>query len=407
MSKRSNTTRSDGRIAVQVYIGRVDGKRRYKTVYGKTQKEANQKADEIRAKLRKGFDLTTNNNTFFYWCELFLRQKHTTVSNGQYNEYSSAAGYLKDHLGKSEIGKIQSADIQYIIDTLARKNPHTKRPSSRRTLKGILYTASQIFDLAINNRVIDYNPCRCIEIPKSAPKSYRRALTQEEQQWIVDTPHRGQCAAMVMMYAGLRRGELIPLTWSDIDFDRKTISVNKSVEQIGSNFIVKDSTKTPAGIRLVSIPQVLSDFLLEQYRSKKSMFVCPSVANTMMSPSAWSRMWESYISTLNIKYGDFSDFQLKAMGVKPGKRPGKCNPHQIPLVIPPITPHWLRHTFATLLYMAGVDVLTAKEQLGHADIKTTLSIYTHLDNIYKTKSMSKLDDYLSSTCKSDASQEIG
>lgn len=407
MSKRSNATRSDGRIAVQVYIGRVDGKRRYKTVYGKTQKEADRKADEIRAKLRKGLDLTTDNNAFSYWCDLFLRQKRATVSNGQYNEYSSAGGYLKDYLGKSEIGRIQSADIQYIIDTLARTNPHTKRPSSRRTLKGILYTASQIFDLAINNRVIDFNPCRCIEIPKSAPKSYRRALTQEEQQWIVDTPHRGQCAAMVMMYAGLRRGELIPLTWSDIDFDRKTISVNKSVEQIGSNFIVKDSAKTPAGIRLVSIPQVLSDFLSEQYRSKKSMFVCPSAANTMMSPSAWSRMWESYISTLNIKYGDFSELQLKSMGVKPGGRPGKCNPHQIPLAIPPITPHWLRHTFATLLYMAGVDVLTAKEQLGHADIKTTLSIYTHLDAIYKTKSMSKLDDYLSSTCKSDASQQIG
>lgn len=394
MSKRSNTTRSDGRIAVQVYIGRVDGKRRYKTVYGKTQKEADQKADEIRAKLRKGLDLTTDNNTFSYWCDLFLRQKRATVSNGQCNEYSSVCGYLKEYLGKAEIGKIQTADVQYIVDSLARKNPHTKRPSSRRTLKGVLYTASQIFDLAINNRVIDYNPCRCVEIPKSAPKSFRRALTQEEQQWIINTPHRGQCAAMIMMYAGLRRGELIPLTWGDVDFSNKTISVNKSVEEIGSKFVVKDSAKTPAGIRLISIPQVLMDFLRGQFQHKKSVFVCPSVSNAMMTPSAWTRMWESYLATLNIKYGNFSELQLKAMGVKPGKRPGKCNPHKIPLAIPPITPHWLRHTFATLLYMAGVDVLTAKEQLGHADIKTTLEIYTHLDAIYKVKSMSKLDDYL-------------
>ena len=64
-------------------------------------------------------------------------------------------------------------------------------------------------------------------------------------------------------------------------------------------------------------------------------------------------------------------------------------------MIPNITAHWLRHTFATMLYFAGVDLLTAKEQLGHSDIKTTLEIYTHLDNQFKRKSMDKLDRYLS------------
>ena len=49
-----------------------------------------------------------------------------------------------------------------------------------------------------------------------------------------------------------------------------------------------------------------------------------------------------------------------------------------------------------MLYMAGVDVLTAKEQLGHADVETTLQIYTHLDSAYKRRSMDKLDAYLSS-----------
>ena len=67
----------------------------------------------------------------------------------------------------------------------------------------------------------------------------------------------------------------------------------------------------------------------------------------------------------------------------------------IKLTIPNITAHWLRHTYATILYMSGVDVLTAKEQLGHADIKTTLEIYTHLDKLYKRKNMQKLDDFLS------------
>ena len=59
MPKKSNTRRSDGRIAVQVYIGSIDGKRKYKTVYGKTQKEAEQKATELRAQLHRGVDLNS------------------------------------------------------------------------------------------------------------------------------------------------------------------------------------------------------------------------------------------------------------------------------------------------------------------------------------------------------------
>jgi integrase len=102
----------------------------------------------------------------------------------------------------------------------------------------------------------------------------------------------------------------------------------------------------------------------------------------MFSSQAWRTMWESYLKDLNVKYGAFT------------KKMRKCRPGGVPMMIPNITPHWLRHTFATLLYLAGVDVLTARDQLGHADIKTTLGIYTHLDKIYKRKSMNKLDDYL-------------
>ncbi len=72
----------------------------------------------------------------------------------------------------------------------------------------------------------------------------------------------------------------------------------------------------------------------------------------------------------------------------------KFQPEKIPLSIPYFTPHILRHTFATMLYLSGVDIMTAKEQLGHADIQTTLNIYTHLDSTYKEKKIQKLDVFL-------------
>ena len=67
----------------------------------------------------------------------------------------------------------------------------------------------------------------------------------------------------------------------------------------------------------------------------------------------------------------------------------------LPTKIETFPPHQLRHTYASLLYKAGIDVLTAKEQLGHNNVSATLSIYTHIDSGFKTKNISKLNDYLS------------
>ena len=98
---------------------------------------------------------------------------------------------------------------------------------------------------------------------------------------------------------------------------------------------------------------------------------------------------ESYLSDLNLKYGNFNDCIETN-----GKTPVKFSPRKAPFVIPTFTAHWLRHTFITMMYFAGIDMLTAKEQAGHEDIKTTMDIYTHLDTGFKKKSMQKLDDFL-------------
>lgn len=385
MPKKKNTTRTDGRIAVQVYLGMIDGKRKYKTVYGRTQKEADAKALQIKIEMNKGLDVSSDQDTFSKWADNWLKIKETSsVSEGQYKNYKRTTKKLKEQIGDKSIKKLRTQDFQEIITTLTSENPFTGEPSAKRTLKFIKSTAQQIVRLAIVNRVIDYNPVDAVEIPQEAAEEHRRALTDEEQQWIVSTIHRAQRAAMIMMYSGLRRGELIPLTWNDIDFEKKTIRINKAVESKNGKFEVKPMTKSAAGMRTIDIPQKLVDFLKSQ--PHESVLVCPSVKGKMMSESGWKALWESYMKTLNNKYGERTLADRKKM-LKPGQR-------KFDMTIPPITAHWLRHTFATLLYFAGVDVMTARDQLGHADVKTTLSIYTHLDAQYKRKSMSKLDDFL-------------
>ena len=71
----------------------------------------------------------------------------------------------------------------------------------------------------------------------------------------------------------------------------------------------------------------------------------------------------------------------------------------LPMVIRTFTPHELRHTFCTLLYVAGVDVLTARDQMGHASVQVTQEIYTHLDAKHKARKMEALDWYLSASGK--------
>lgn len=393
MPKKRNAKRADGRIAVQVYLGRDEnGKRKYKTVYGSTQKEADEKALAVKLAMRKGLDVTAEYDTFATWAERWLSLRDTEVAKRRVLANRCAIKHLNAAFGDVPIAKVRAADVRNMLSELAQYNPNTGRPTAKKTLSDIRSTASQIFEMAIESRVIDYNPARNIKMPKGAQsddEGERRDLTPEEQGWIEDTPHRAKTAAMIMMHAGLRRGELIPLTWSDIDLDAHTITVNKAVEELGGKFVTKSSAKNEYSKRVIDIPMRLVEYL--QSVPRTSLLVCTNVRGGMHTDSSWRRMWDSYLLDINLRHGDFSPFQRKKNG-KPFT--SKFDPEGVPFVIPRITPHWLRHTFATNLYLAGVDVVTAKEQLGHSKITTTLEIYTHLNKRFKRRSMDKLDAYL-------------
>lgn len=385
---KDKTTRSDGRIRGAVYLG--DGKYRY--VYAHNQKELKKKIDEMKFQVGKGLDVSSQGNTFGKWADLWLNlKKQSKLSAGR----KDICGYRRECLSALDnipISKIKSVDIQYILLEKAAEGV------SEYVQTEIKNTARQIFDMAIENRVIDFNPAAFVKVlePETAQKHERRALTPKEQGWIeAPSKHRGQLAAMIMLHSGLRRGELIALRWHDIDLEKGTISVNKAVSFDRGRPSEKKTTKTTAGIRTVYIPQKLIDYLREKDPGDPDALVVPSAKGDIMTSSGWRRMWESYMAELNLRFGDFEGIIDPNTGEPYEKPRSKFCPKKIPMVIPPITAHWLRHTFITNLYFAGVDVLTAMQQAGHADVQTTMNIYTHLDRTFKEKQMDKLNDYLS------------
>lgn len=374
--------RSDGRYQLNVYIGTDEnGKKRFKTVYGKTQKETQQKASELKIRLGKGIDVTAESDTFAAWCDRWLVYRKSEVNKAQYDLSESRAEYLKERLGKTRLKDITTTDLQKIINEFAERNPRTRKPSAKKTLGDYKQIMNQIFRTAIHDRAVDYNPAEYVRIPQNAPSKKRRALTDTERDWIEETPHRARTAAMIMLYAGLRRGEVTALTWSDVDLAAGTITVNKSITYKGDEPRSVKAPKTQCGNRVIPIPQVLIDYLSGIERD--SLLVVTSANGKQMTETAWKRMWESYMSVLNEKYGVHPDVE------------SRFDPKGMPKTIEEFTPHCLRHTYCTMLYEAGVDVLVAKTLMGHSDVKTTLGIYTHLSQSHTTTNAQLLNQYLS------------
>ena len=146
-------------------------------------------------------------------------------------------------------------------------------------------------------------------------------------------------------------------------------------------FIIKSGAKSEAGERTVPIPLDLALFLKKEREKAVSPFITHKLNGEMHTPSSWKAMWNSYQCSLNAAYGFMEPRS-------------KYSPYGLPKVKKSFTPHDLRHTYATLLYKSGVDVLTASRLLGHESVVTTLEIYTHLEKSMVKKSIDKFDAYV-------------
>ena len=382
--------RADGRYCAQIYLGRdADGKKRYKSVYAKSPAELREKEAAVRLQLGRGLDVLSQRDSFAAWADDWLRLKEKeNITVRQMDNYRRAVKLWADELHGYEIGQVRADDIERVLIALSDKG------LSQRTINLYRSTIAQIMRRAVG-RVIATNPDDQVELSAVGRREeQRRALTAEEQRWIWDTPHRAQPVAVIMMLSGLRRGELAALTWNDVDLDGRTITVNKVIEYDSNGApSLRHVTKSAAGMRTVDIPQRLADYM--QGMPRDNFLVIPSARGGVMTESAWAKLWRSYMRELNRKYGTRTPADLARL------QSGKPGPKALDMTIPNITMHWLRHTFCTLLYLAGVDVIQACAQMGHADVSTTLRIYTHLDAVHKRKSVSKLDTYLAEQAKAE------
>ena len=368
--------RTDGRYTKPVPVGRSsNGTPIRKFIYGKTIKEVEGKVREYMDQADKGISPVSDKMFFKDLADMWLSMTKTNLVPGTFHMYRTMVNkHLNPRLGGYYVKELKPLHLQGILNNLNDDGYSTK------TIRTAKFTANQIMEFAIDNDLILKNPFKRVALPKGSSKKERRALTSEEQDFIFASykGHRMGVPVLLMMCCGLRRGELIALTWDDVKTDEKYLVINKAAMIDGNKSTVKDP-KTASGNRRVPIPGSLLDILVDAKSKASSPYVCPSADGQMMTESAFKRAWDSYEHYLNILAG--------------GKDATRSHPKIVKF--PHITPHMFRHTYATMLYDAGVDVKKAQKNLGHADVSTTLQIYTHLSNEKESIADLEFDKFVS------------
>lgn len=207
-----------------------------------------------------------------------------------------------------------------------------------------------MFKYAIHNRLIAFNPCAGVCLPKTKTKEIR-VLTLEEQKEVV-AHARGRLYENLILVAlgtGMRGGEMLGLTWDDVDFRRREISINKTLvhikdPQTGVYTFKYQTPKTKNGIRKIPMQESVYKALKKQHVQLKEMQRVAKETGTPFTP------------------------------------------------IPHFYPHALRHTFATRCFEAGIDAKVVQGYLGHFSISITLDLYTHVTNDKAKTEMNKLED---------------
>ena len=319
----------------------INGKRKWFS--GKTRKDVMQKIAMYRIEEKESI-------TFGSVAEKWQEDNWDRLRFGSYRTYAPCLERAVQKFGKTDIDKLKPIEIQTWLRDLGRTYAF-------KTVANHKSIVSQVCDYAIVNLGIDmYNPCDKVKMPAGLKKGTRNALSADERTAILSTTKDENQLAFLILFTGCRLGEALALQIKDIDMKNNVVHITKSVAFHGNQPVIQ-TTKTENGIRDVPLLSPLKDRLKELNLPREAYIVS---GEKPMTKSALYRRWDAF---------------CKAKGIH-------------------IDRHTIRHQYATTLYEAGIDAKTAQDLLGHAQIATTMDIYTHISAEKKLKDFMKLETFV-------------
>jgi integrase len=232
--------------------------------------------------------------------------------------------------------------------------------------------------------VIDRDPSIGLSKP-AAEVEERRALTDAERTAAlkVGNEHPEGLLLLLLYYTGMRIGEATGLQWGDIDFTGRLINVSRDMDYKTGEL---GDVKSEASVRSIPMCDELAD-VLRPCRSFGAAFVLPSdKAHGPLPKASLVKRWKRLV--IAMLEADPS-IERKEVGSRKGDKKPDGKREEIPVYGSVLTAHYFRHNYASLLYDADVDILSAQKFLGHAKVETTLKIYTHLSKGKEDKNAEK------------------
>lgn len=252
-------------------------------------------------------------------------------------------------------------------------------PKGKLSEKTILHhhrLISSILQVAVQWQVIPSNPCTRVKPPRVQKKEVKY-LQENDARYMLeqlaqeDLEHRAMIT--LLLYSGMRRGELCGLEWSDIDFKNDIIEIRRNSVYIAKKGIVTTTPKTESSVRAEKLPHAVMD-LLQKHKHQQNL-------NRLALGPDWidsNRVFTQWNGQAASPDGVSKWFRLfmKRIGLE-----------GYPL-------HSLRHTNASLMIASGVDVRTVAGRLGHAQTSTTTNIYSHIIKSADERASKAIEDIL-------------
>ncbi|WP_294144694.1 site-specific integrase [uncultured Selenomonas sp.] len=336
-----------------IEIGTGSSRKRVERVGGRTKAEAERARAAALADFAQtgsidhGVKMTYQKLTDEWARESLGRLRPMTRSNYLY----ALKRYLLPELGERIITDIRPRDVQALLNACAAECSD----AIVNLLRSVLISS---FDFAVFCEYLRDTPMRGVKTPEGKPLQERRSFQPEEFAELVAYLKKRRpdllLPVLISYHTGARCGEVLALTWDDVDFDARTISITKTLLQ---NRTVQEMTKSKAGIRTISIDEKLVKILKAahaqqaQDRLRYGKFY-RDCGGRICRREDGSGIEQSHMRTVN-KY------------CRDNFGHGLCF-------------HSLRHTHATMLLEAGEDLELVSKRLGHASISTTAKVYSHV-----------------------------
>ena len=296
------------------------------------------------------------------WLDIWMEKERFFIKESTYATYTNIIeNHLKPVLGKKKINNITNEDLQnFIILKLSTSKKNLEKGLALKTVKDMTVLIKNTLKTATQNKLISFQNFQC-KFPSSFSKSHLKTFSVEEQKilfkYLINNQNSKNLGILLCLQTGLRLGEICGLQWQDINLEKSTLTICRTLQKIYIKEKNKSYSKT-----IISTPKTKTsnriiplniDFinLIKPFQQNKNNYFITNSTN-YLKPHCYRYYYQKLLHFLNL---------------------------------PKLKFHSLRHTFATQAIELGIDCKTISEILGHANMNTTLNLYVHPKTEYKRK----------------------